>query len=178
MAYRWPAGTAFTRIVLDVEDRSCVLFVTVPCTCATTAIIISGRWRGHAGGEPSGALSSIPWCESRDKTSSPATRIVYQHAPLVYGLGCVVLAWPAPLCPSLVGASASSRVTGWPPDHIVPTMPSRTTWACTEPMLAARQQDPERLADDYREYIAGLVLTIDGLQPEKGHETLYVVRRS
>src|SRR5882672_5773343 len=42
-------------------------------------------------------------------------------------------------------------------------------------MLAARQQDPERLADDYRE-IASLVLTIDGLQPEKGHETFYVVR--
>jgi hypothetical protein len=42
-------------------------------------------------------------------------------------------------------------------------------------MLAARQQDPERLADDYRD-IASLVLTIDGLQPEKGHETLYVVR--
>jgi hypothetical protein len=42
-------------------------------------------------------------------------------------------------------------------------------------MLATRQQDPERLADDYRD-IASLVLTIDGLQPEKGHETLYVVR--
>jgi hypothetical protein len=42
-------------------------------------------------------------------------------------------------------------------------------------MLAARQQDPERLADAYRD-IAALVLTIDGLQPEKGHETLYVVR--
>src|SRR5260370_37262855 len=42
-------------------------------------------------------------------------------------------------------------------------------------MLAARQQDPERLADDYRD-MASLVLTIDGLQPEKGHETFYVVR--
>ena len=42
-------------------------------------------------------------------------------------------------------------------------------------MLAARQQEPARLADDYRD-IASLVLTIDGLQPEKGHETLYVVR--
>src|SRR5713101_113762 len=42
-------------------------------------------------------------------------------------------------------------------------------------MLAARQQDPERLAEVYRD-IASLVLTIDGLQPEKGHETLYVVR--
>ena len=42
-------------------------------------------------------------------------------------------------------------------------------------MLAARQQDPERLAAAYKESEA-LVLTIDGLQPEKGHETLYVVR--
>ena len=42
-------------------------------------------------------------------------------------------------------------------------------------MLAARQQDPERLAEAYTD-IEALVLTIDGLQPEKGHETLYVVR--
>jgi hypothetical protein len=42
-------------------------------------------------------------------------------------------------------------------------------------MLAARQQDPAQLAEAYRD-IASLVLTIDGLQPEKGHETLYVVR--
>jgi len=42
-------------------------------------------------------------------------------------------------------------------------------------MLAARQQDPDRLAEAYRD-IASLVLTIDGLPPEKGHETLSVVR--
>jgi Transposase, Mutator family len=41
--------------------------------------------------------------------------------------------------------------------------------------LAARQQDPEQMAAAYRR-IKSLVLTIDGLQPEKGHETLYVVR--
>jgi len=42
-------------------------------------------------------------------------------------------------------------------------------------MLAAREQDPSRLAEEYRE-VEDLVLSIDGLQPEKGHETLYVVR--
>jgi len=42
-------------------------------------------------------------------------------------------------------------------------------------MLAARQQDPAQLAEAYRD-IESFVLTIDGLQPEKGHETLYVVR--
>jgi hypothetical protein len=42
-------------------------------------------------------------------------------------------------------------------------------------MLAARQQDPERLRRRY-EPVAEIILAIDGLQPEKGHETLYVVR--
>jgi hypothetical protein len=42
-------------------------------------------------------------------------------------------------------------------------------------MLAARQQDPESLRRHY-DATAELILCIDGLQPEKGHETLYVVR--
>jgi hypothetical protein len=42
-------------------------------------------------------------------------------------------------------------------------------------MLAARQHDPEALRRHYAA-TAELILGIDGLQPEKGHETLYVVR--
>lgn len=42
-------------------------------------------------------------------------------------------------------------------------------------MLAAWDQDPRMLAEAYRDS-AGVILSIDGLQPEKGHETLYVVR--
>ena len=42
-------------------------------------------------------------------------------------------------------------------------------------MVAARQQDPKLLAEAYRD-VEEVVLSIDGLQPEKGHETLYVVR--
>jgi hypothetical protein len=42
-------------------------------------------------------------------------------------------------------------------------------------MVAARQQDPEALRRHYQGAEA-LILSIDGLQPEKGHETLYVVR--
>lgn len=42
-------------------------------------------------------------------------------------------------------------------------------------MLAAREQDPRVLAEEYAA-VEQLRLTIDGLQPEKGHETLYVVR--
>jgi hypothetical protein len=42
-------------------------------------------------------------------------------------------------------------------------------------MLAARQQAPQGVAAAYRT-VEALGLRIDGLQPEKGHETLYVVR--
>ena len=42
-------------------------------------------------------------------------------------------------------------------------------------MLAARQQDPDALLRQY-EAVDEIILSIDGLQPEKGHETLYVVR--
>jgi hypothetical protein len=42
-------------------------------------------------------------------------------------------------------------------------------------MLAARQQDEAALRQQY-EGVDEIILSIDGLQPEKGHETLYVVR--
>jgi hypothetical protein len=42
-------------------------------------------------------------------------------------------------------------------------------------MVAARQQDPDEFKKAYQG-VKGLALSIDGLQPEKGHETLYVVR--
>jgi hypothetical protein len=42
-------------------------------------------------------------------------------------------------------------------------------------MLSARRQDPESLRRQY-ESVDEIILSIDGLQPEKGHETLYTVR--
>ncbi len=42
-------------------------------------------------------------------------------------------------------------------------------------MVAARHQDIERWREEYKECV-GVILAIDGLQPEKGHETLYVIR--
>jgi hypothetical protein len=42
-------------------------------------------------------------------------------------------------------------------------------------MVSARHHDPEELRTAYQG-VGGLILSIDGLQPEKGHETLYVVR--
>ena len=44
-----------------------------------------------------------------------------------------------------------------------------------ERMVAARHQSPAHLREVYAD-VPDLVLSIDGLQPEKGHEVLYVVR--
>jgi hypothetical protein len=44
-----------------------------------------------------------------------------------------------------------------------------------EVLVAARESDLVRLVTEYRD-TPDLLLSIDGLQPEKGHETLYVVR--
>ncbi|MBF0234812.1 MAG: hypothetical protein HQK65_17505 [Desulfamplus sp.] len=42
-------------------------------------------------------------------------------------------------------------------------------------MVAARHQDMDRLKEEYQE-CSDVILSIDALQPEKGHETVYVVR--
>lgn len=47
--------------------------------------------------------------------------------------------------------------------------------AAYQNMAAARHQDLQEMKDAYRD-TSDVVLSIDGLQPEKGHETLYVVR--
>lgn len=44
-----------------------------------------------------------------------------------------------------------------------------------EVMVAARESDLARLVTEYQD-VPDVILSIDGLQPEKGHETLYVVR--
>jgi hypothetical protein len=46
---------------------------------------------------------------------------------------------------------------------------------CYQAMVAARESDVDEWKVDY-EGVEDVILTIDGLQPEKGHETLYVVR--
>src|SRR5919198_156634 len=136
--------------------------VHATCTFATTAIIISGRCRGRR-------RWSTAWCAVR----SPRARV--GGAPSA----------PKPNCPSVcrAGVWAGTCFAG---SVIVVVLAigrclsfvwsyrTRTRSGC-QTMLAARQQDPAQLWEVYQD-IESLVLTIDGLQPDKGHETLYVVR--
>jgi hypothetical protein len=173
MAYRWPAGTVFTRIDLDVEERSCPV-------CDRDMHVCDHRYHHLwtlAG--PTQVVNRLvrcpdPTCDSRGQTFSPAAELSISMPR--WCMGWDVLCWLGHRrfarhwsVPQLRAELQDTYAIRLSDDAIASYLGRYQT------MLAARQQDPERLADDYRD-IASLVLTIDGLQPEKGHETLYVVR--
>src|SRR2546428_187352 len=173
MAYRWPAGRIFNRLTLDVEDRSCPV-------CGRYMHVCDHRY--HHLWTFQGATQVInrlvrcpdPSCESRGRTFSPEAELSIR---IPRGcLGCAVFCWfghrgfgrhwSVPQLRLELNDTYRIRLS----DDAIETYIDRY-----QTMLAARQHDPEQLAEAYRD-IGSLVLTIDGLQPEKGHETLYVVR--
>ena len=173
MAYCWPAGTVFTRINLDVEERSCPI-------CDRAMYVCDHRYHHLwtlAG--PTQVVNRLvrcpdPTCDSRGQTFSPEAELSISMPR--WCMGWDVLCWLGHRrfarhwsVPQLRTELQDTYHIGLSDDALASYLGRYQT------MLAARQQDPARLADDYRE-IASLVLTIDGLQPEKGHETLYVVR--
>src|SRR2546422_7712770 len=173
MAYRWPAGTTFKRIDLDVQDRSCPV-------CGRDMHVCDHRyhhlWTLQGPTQIVNRLVRCPdaSCASRGCTFSPEAELSLSMPR--WCLGWDVLCW--------LGHRRFARHWSVPQLRLElqDTHQIRLSDDAIEnyigqyqTMLAARQQDPERLAEAYRD-IESLALTIDGLQPEKGHETLYVVR--
>jgi hypothetical protein len=173
MAYRWPAGTVFKRIDLDVEDRLCP-----DCTLAMHVCDHRYHHLWTLQG-PTQVVNRLvrcpdPTCASRGQTFSPEAELSISMPRWCMGwdvfcwLGHRRCArhWSVPQLRAELQDTYNIQLSA---DAIERYLGRYHT------MLAARQQDPERLSVAYRD-IASLVLTIDGLQPEKGHETLYVVR--
>src|SRR5499427_7470495 len=173
MAYRWPAGTTFKRITLDVEDCWCPV-------CDRHMHICDYRyhhlWTLEGPTQVVNRLVRCPdaSCASRGRTFSPEAELSISMPR--WCLGWDVLCW--------LGHRRFTR--HWSVPQLRLELKDTHQIALSDDaiehyiglyqtMLAARQQDPDRLAEAYRD-IESLVLTIDGLQPEKGHETLYVVR--
>ena len=173
MAYRWPVGTTFKRIALAVEDRSCPV-------CDRSMHVCDHRYHALWTFEgPTQVVNRLvrcpdPSCQSRGRTFSPEAELSISMPR--WCIGWDVLCW--------LGHRRFAR--HWSVPQLRLELKDTHQIALSDDaiehyiglyqtMLAARQQDPERLAEAYRD-IESLVLTIDGLQPEKGHETLYVVR--
>jgi hypothetical protein len=173
MPYKWPADTDFALWELDVIDRACP-------ACGRMMYICDHRYRRlHTLDGPVQLVCKLNHCPDRlcaghARTKSPELEVTI--APPSWAIGWDVFCW--------IGHRRCSRHMSIP--HIQSELQDDYAIKLSDDaiakyirryqvMLAARQQDPEALRRQY-EPVAEIVLSIDGLQPEKGHETLYVVR--
>jgi len=173
MAYRWPADTDFSLWELDVLDRSCPV-------CGRMMHICDHRYRRfHTLDGPVQMICKLnhcpgPACPGHGKTKSPELEITIALPQMA--IGWDVLCW--------IGHRRCSRhmAISLIQSELLDDYGIKLSEDAIEQyirryqiMLAARQQDAESLRRQY-ESVAEIILCIDGLQPEKGHETLYVVR--
>jgi len=173
MRFRWPHDTEFRRVVLDVQRQSCD-------SCGHALRICDHRihriytLRGPV--ELCCRLARCPalGCSARGLTFSPEAE---SSLTLPWWLiGWDVFCWMGHRrfarhwsVPQLRAELLDTYLIRLSDDAI--TLYLRRY----QNMLAARQQDLDLLRLAYR-HVDDLWLSIDGLQPEKGHETLYAVR--
>jgi hypothetical protein len=173
MAYHWPADTVFQELTLEVEDATC-------WQCAQPLTICCHRRRRFFTCEgPVQLLSKLSHCS--DPTCPAHATTLTPEAETALVMPYWVLAWDV-FC--WLGHRRFAR--HWSVPQIRDELADRFAIPLSadaieryvgryQRMVAARHQDPGEVAAAYRR-AKGLVLAIDGLQPEKGHETLYVVR--
>jgi hypothetical protein len=173
MGYRWPADTAFTQQVLTVEDKECSV-------CGRRLHVCDHRLHHiFTFGGPVEVVCKLAHCPAADcparvHTLSPLAETQFTLPRWV--IGWDVFCWLGHRrfarhwsVPQLRAELRDSYAIVLSEDAVADYLRLYQT------MVAARHQDASLLAETYRD-IPDLVLTIDGLQPEKGHETLYVVR--
>jgi hypothetical protein len=173
MAYQWPADTDFSLCELDVLDRNCPV-------CGRMMHICDHRYRRfHTLDGPVQLICKLnhcpdPACPGHAKTKSPELEITLALPQMA--IGWDVLCW--------IGHRRCSRHMAIPliQSELLDDYGIKLSEDAIDEyirryqvMLAARQQDAESLRQHY-ESGAEIILCIDGLQPEKGHEALYVVR--
>ena len=173
MPYRWPEETDFALWELDVLDRAC-------STCGRTMYVCDHRHHHiFCLDGPAHLVCKLnhcpdPTCPGHAKTKSPELEMTI--APPQWAIGWDVFCW--------IGHRRFARHWSVPQirNELLDTYKIPLSGSAIEKyigryqtMLAARQQDPQRLRQEYQS-VDSLILSIDGLQPEKGHETLYVVR--
>jgi hypothetical protein len=173
---RWDPRIKFQKLVLepDFDDRPCAY-------CGQFTHIYEHRDRRlyllHAGATH--LVSKIAHCMDKE---CPGHREVVESAaemslaPPFWTIGWDVFAWMGHRrfarswsVPQIRAELADTYGIAVSPDLVEDYLKQY------QAIVAARESAPESLADAYRN-VKDLVLTIDGLQPEKGHETLYVVR--
>src|SRR3954451_2542740 len=173
MRYRWPEDTQFTEVVLTVEQEVCSL-------CQRHLHVCDHRF--HPILSLQGPLLLVcklahcpdPGCPAHRHTLRPLAeaQLTLPYWLIGWDVFCWLgfrrfsRHWSIPQLQAELRDSYRIRLS----DDALSGYLQR--YRC---MVAARHQGAALLAQHYQGS-ASLVLTIDGLQPEKGHETLYVVR--
>jgi hypothetical protein len=173
MAYRWPADTDFSLWELDVLDRDCPV-------CGRRMHICDHRYRRfHTLDGPVQLICKLnhcpdPACPGHAWTKSPELEITLALPQMA--IAWDVLCWighrrcSRHMAISLIQSELQDDYQIQLSEDAIEQYIRRY-----QVMLAARQQDAASLRRHY-ESAAEIILCIDGLQPEKGHEALYVVR--
>jgi len=173
MAYRWPAGTAFKRMPLDVEDCWCPVGDRHMPVCDQRS---QPLWTLEGPTQVVNRLVRCPdaSCESRGRPFSPEAE--WSLSLPRWCRGWAGLGWLGHRRFARHGSVPQRRLECKDTHQIrVSDDAIARDIGRDQTMLAARQQDPARLAAVSKDS-AACVLTIDGLQPEKGHEPFSVVR--
>jgi hypothetical protein len=173
MPYRWPKDTDFALLELDVLDRDCPF-------CKRRMYICDHRYRRfHTLEGPVEMVCKLNHCPDTACAGHATTKS--PELEITIALPKMAIAWDV-LC--WIGHRRCSRhwsitqIQGelWDQYAIKISADSIGEYIQRyQVMLAARQEDPAALRDQYAS-VTEIILSIDGLQPEKGHETLYVVR--
>ena len=173
MAYRWPADTDFSLWELDVLDRACPV-------CGRPMHICDHRYRRfHTLDGPVQLICKLnhcpdPRCPGHARTKSPELEITLAlpQMAIAWDVFCWIghRRFSRHMAVSLIRSELLDDYQIKLSDDAIEEYIRRY-----QAMLAARQQDAESLRRHY-ESATEIILCIDGLQPEKGHEALYVVR--
>ena len=173
MAYRWPADTDFSLWELDVLDRLCPV-------CGRQMHICDHRYRRfHTLDGPVQLICKLnhcpdPACPGHARTKSPELEITLAlpQMAIAWDVFCWIghRRFSRHMAVSLIRSELLDDYQIKLSDDAIEEYIRRY-----QAMLAARQQDAESLRRHY-ESATEIILCIDGLQPEKGHEALYVVR--
>ncbi len=173
MPYAWPEDTDFALWELDVLDRDCP-------SCGRMMYVCDHRYRRvHTLDGPVQLVCKLnhcpdPRCPGHAKTKSPELEV--SIALPKWAIGWDVFCWIGHRRFARHWSISQIQSELWDEYGIKVSDDSLTRYARHyQVMLAARQQDPEALRRQY-DSVGEIILSIDGLQPEKGHETLYVVR--
>lgn len=173
MPYRWPEDTEFTRIELTVEEQWCR-------TCGGALTICDHRHhRVFTLNGPLHLVCKLAHCPTHACPAHPQT--LSPEAETAVAMPWWVLGWDV-VCWLGQRRFARHWSVGQIRAELADTYQIRLSADAIETyihryqqMLAARRQAPGQLAAAYAD-VEAVMLAIDGLQPEKGHETLYVVR--